>query len=64
MRRLWLIFAQACTVCLALLFVISTLRPEWLSRAVPAAKEVVLLQADSARDLVKTNGGAPRATSI
>ena len=30
MRRLWLIFAQTATVCLALLFVISTLKPEWL----------------------------------
>ena len=30
MKRLWLIFAQTATVCLALLFVISTLKPEWL----------------------------------
>jgi serine protease DegQ len=30
MRRLWLLFAQAVTVCIAALFVISTLRPEWL----------------------------------
>ncbi len=33
LRRLWLIFAQATTIGLALLFVVSTLRPEWLSRA-------------------------------
>jgi serine protease DegQ len=33
LRRLWLIFAQATTVGLALLFIVSTLRPEWLSRA-------------------------------
>ncbi|MDQ3214604.1 MAG: trypsin-like peptidase domain-containing protein [Pseudomonadota bacterium] len=38
MRRLWLVFAQATTIGLALLFIVSTLRPEWLSRApVPAA---------------------------
>ena len=30
MRRLWLIFAQTVTVSLAVLFVVSTLRPEWL----------------------------------
>ncbi len=28
--RLWLIFAQTATVCVAALFVVSTLRPEWL----------------------------------
>jgi serine protease DegQ len=33
LRRLWLIFAQATTVGLALLFIVSTLRPEWLSRS-------------------------------
>lgn len=31
MRRLWLIFAQATTVVLALLFVVSTLKPQWLA---------------------------------
>ncbi len=30
LHRLWLIFAQAATVCVAALFVVSTLRPEWL----------------------------------
>jgi serine protease DegQ len=30
MMRLWLIFAQTTTVCLAALFVVSTLKPEWL----------------------------------
>ena len=30
MLRLWLIFAQTTTVCLAALFVVSTLKPEWL----------------------------------
>ncbi len=33
MRRLWLIFAQTATVCLAVLFVVSTLRPDLLSPA-------------------------------
>src|SRR5690606_17246237 len=31
MRRLWLLFAQAVTICLALLFTIATLKPNWLT---------------------------------
>ena len=30
MQRLWLVFAQAVTVCVAALFVVATFRPEWL----------------------------------
>ena len=30
MRRLWIIFSQTTTICLAVLFVVSTLKPEWL----------------------------------
>jgi len=30
MRRLWLIFSQAATIAVAVLFVVSTFRPEWL----------------------------------
>ncbi|MDN3922182.1 S1C family serine protease [Roseateles violae] len=30
MRRLWLIFAQATTVALAIVFVLATLKPQWL----------------------------------
>ncbi len=33
LKRLWLVFAQVCTVCVAVLFTVSTLRPELLSRA-------------------------------
>ena len=32
MRRIWLIFSQAVTVALAVLFVTATLKPEWLGR--------------------------------
>ena len=32
MQRLWLIFAQTVTVALAVLFVITTLKPDWLPR--------------------------------
>ena len=32
MRRLWLTFAQTVTVCVAILFVVKTLKPEWLAQ--------------------------------
>ncbi len=32
LKRLWLVFAQVCTVCVAALFTVSALRPEWLAR--------------------------------
>ncbi|MBL8394806.1 MAG: trypsin-like peptidase domain-containing protein [Candidatus Accumulibacter sp.] len=44
MRRLWLIFAQTVTVSLAVLFVVSTLKPEWLGRANPGGASVVALR--------------------
>ncbi len=40
MRRTWLIFSQAVTVAVAMLFVVATLKPEWLKRheaAMPAS---------------------------
>ena len=47
MRRLWLIFSQAVTVAMALLFVVATLKPQWLARegrGTPAAPEAVTLR--------------------
>lgn len=38
MRRLWLIFAQTVTVCVAVLFVVKTLKPEWLAQ-LPSATD-------------------------
>jgi serine protease DegQ len=56
MHRLWLIFAQAATVAVAVLFVISTFRPEWLpSRAGPQL--AVVQQAP-------TTGPQPSALSV
>ena len=37
MRRTWLIFSQAVTVAVALLFVVTTLKPEWLRGRSPLA---------------------------
>ena len=36
MRRTWLVFSQAVTVALGILFVVTTLKPEWLPRALYA----------------------------
>lgn len=38
LRRIWMVFAQATTVGLALLFVVATLKPQWLPHDVPAAR--------------------------
>ncbi len=37
MRRFWLLFSQAVTVILAGYFVVTTLKPDWIGRAGPAA---------------------------
>ncbi|MDR1854074.1 MAG: trypsin-like peptidase domain-containing protein [Azoarcus sp.] len=45
MRRLWLIFAQAVTVSVAALFVVSTLKPDWLSTETGASGAFTLIEA-------------------
>jgi serine protease DegQ len=58
MRRLWIIFSQTTTICLAVLFVVSTLKPEWLpSRS--GLQSVALLQQETQLGAA----GAPRADS-
>ena len=47
MRKLWLIFAQATTVALAVLLVVSTLRPDLLPRRQPAGDVVTITQASA-----------------
>lgn len=44
MRRLWLIFSQAATVALAVLFVVGTLKPQWLVREGRPLTDVVSLR--------------------
>ena len=55
MYRLWLIFSQAATVCVAVLFVLSTLKPEWLPARL--GRPVEVLQS------TPRPGGAPAADS-
>ena len=33
MRKAWLLFSQTVTIAVALLFVVATLKPQWLHRA-------------------------------
>ena len=44
MRRLWLLFSQAATVALAVLFVVGTLKPHWLPRGGGVVPEVVAIR--------------------
>jgi len=54
MRKFWLIFAQTVTVSLAVLFVISTLKPEWLGKPSGQLPNIVALQES-------TTSGEPQA---
>ena len=51
MRNLWLIFAQAATVAVGVLFVVTTLKPEWLGRPGSGPQVVELRQAASSSSL-------------
>ena len=42
MRRLWLLFAQAVTVGLAIFFIVMALKPEWLGSGVGAHRKVAI----------------------
>ncbi len=58
LRRFWLFFAQACTLCLAALFVVATLRPDLLARFNDKGGRVVLFQETS------TPVSLPRVASV
>jgi serine protease DegQ len=64
MRKIWLIFTQAVTVALGLLFVVTTLKPEWLLRqpAAPATLSVAT-PAPVAPPAVGNTGGGLRAAA-
>ncbi len=57
MRRIWLIFAQAVTVSVALLFVVQTLKPEWLGPRLHQDGRVVAL-----REVEQKSGGEASRT--
>ena len=60
MRRLWLIFAQTVTVSLAVLFVVSTLKPEWLGKPVGAGANIVALRETAGTDSPATGSASYR----
>ncbi len=59
MKRLWIIFSQTTTICLAVLFVVSTLKPEWLPMRTAGPQVAVMHQEVPAA----ASAGAPRADS-
>ncbi|CAB1369763.1 Do family serine endopeptidase [Denitratisoma oestradiolicum] len=50
MKRLWLIFAQTVTVCVAALFVVQTLKPGWLARRMPESDVIAIHEAANGPD--------------
>jgi serine protease DegQ len=62
LRKFWLLFAQACTLVLALLFVVATLRPDLVPRLSGPGNVVLLQQASAPASVVA--GGPENAISF
>jgi serine protease DegQ len=67
MRRTWLIFTQAVTIALAVLFVVATLKPDWLGRGVSSRPDIVSItealtpsRPDASGTVVVSYAGAAR----
>jgi len=58
MRKFWLIFSQAVTVCLAVLFVVTTLRPDLVSLSRPNGSVIKI------REAGENQGGSPSTGSL
>jgi serine protease DegQ len=56
LKKLWQVFAQAATVAVAALFVVATLKPEWLAARDAAPAPVVVQQAAPQREGAATAG--------
>ena len=54
MYRLWLIFSQAATVAVAVLFVVSTFHPEWLPQRASSRAPVAVVQQAPVKQAVAT----------
>ena len=57
MRKTWLVFSQAVTVAVAVLFVVATLKPDWLQRGGTAPPSIVSLPLSAAQPLPAALGG-------
>src|SRR4051812_33218808 len=60
MRRLWLLFAQAVTVTLAALFVVSLVKPDWLAWR----QTVVEIREGPLSPVISMQANAPRPNSF
>ncbi|MEX3583689.1 MAG: Do family serine endopeptidase [Burkholderia sp.] len=60
LRRFWLFFAQAVTVVLALMFIVATLKPQWLQRQGQLGKQLAA-PIVALREVAPGVGGAPPA---
>jgi Do/DeqQ family serine protease len=63
MRRLWIIFSQTATICLAVVFVVSTLKPEWLPSRAGLAPESMRVATVQQEAQPRTAGGGARSDS-
>ncbi|SMF98619.1 Do family serine endopeptidase [Burkholderia singularis] len=62
LRRFWLFFAQAVTVLLALMFIVATLKPQWLQRQGQLGKQLAS-PIVALREVAPGVGGAPAQAS-
>ncbi|MEO8124992.1 MAG: trypsin-like peptidase domain-containing protein [Burkholderiales bacterium] len=61
MRKTWLLFSQTVTVAVALLFVVVTLKPEWLARVGAAHGQVVTIVSAAASPASDATQDAPHS---
>jgi serine protease DegQ len=61
LRRFWLLFAQVATICLAVLFVVTTLRPDLLTRYTGRNNVVLVQEAPTVAATVKIDSLADAA---
>ncbi|HOI67978.1 MAG TPA: transcriptional regulator, partial [Thiomonas arsenitoxydans] len=63
MRRLWLLFSQTVTIALAALFVVSTLKPEWVRFGAPVSTLASAPAVVTIQDAPAAPAAAPAAGS-
>lgn len=64
MRRLWLIFAQTVTISLAVLFVVGTLKPDWLGGEAPNRPVVSVMEATAPEATPRAAGAGSYAAAV
>ncbi len=62
LRRFWLFFAQAVTLLLALMFIVATLKPQWLQQQGQLGKQLTT-PIVALREVAPSVGGAPTQAS-